>query len=674
MRKRNNLKDKFKKIRFNKKTIPYLLLLTITMLSVGYSAFSSHLNISGVVTTVRIKRDVRITGVSVESNDEEGESKYTEYNINKVKTGIELPNQNSSVTYNVEVTNIGNVDVGVLELTGLPDNLDYEFLNYNLKEKICESEGKCNLGIQKNIKLKIKYKEGYKLEEGANTHYDVVADFNFQPFYQVAYQNLDIPACRYVSGTEGKVGAKYICNLGDTPDTQNLNFYILEETNSDGKVTLIMDNNYPNSSTTWCSFNNLYESIETECTNGTYPENICIGASSMTCSSESPMKLKLNEIRNNWNRLDSNTINIPTADQIAKVESQIFEYQGMDIYSSWLFENLNNNEGYWTSTVNFSYDQQMAYAIIFDEDNYMAHLIDFGIDGGYGIRPTITINEDELAKVPDLSKEVMGNTTLTIDFQDLAPTKLKVNMDNKEITDYTYENGILTIPSVSGNIEIIKDVESRLPDEYQEVEYIASSGTQYIDTGYIPKTTTVINADFMSTKQIGDEFSSLFGSQIGSGVNKRTYILFGRDNNIQVALSSSEMGFAGLNADGSYTKGKTSTNPYWNVSRTNYILSILDRSITIEGVTWDLSDYFSETLDGDFPIFLLTRNTNGVADTNCSKGYLYGFTIYENNVLVRNMIPCYRKSDNVIGMYDLVNNVFYMNSGTGTFTKGNDVE
>lgn len=36
-------------------------------------------------------------------------------------------------------------------------------------------------------------------------------------------------------------------------------------------------------------------------------------------------------------------------------------------------------------------------------------------------------------------------------------------------------------------------------------------------------------------------------------------------------------------------------------------------------------------------------------------------------------IPCYRKADNVIGMYDTVSQTFLINAGTGTFTKGSDV-
>lgn len=50
----------------------------------------------------------------------------------------------------------------------------------------------------------------------------------------------------------------------------------------------------------------------------------------------------------------------------------------------------------------------------------------------------------------------------------------------------------------------------------------------------------------------------------------------------------------------------------------------------------------------------------------------YSLEIWDNGSKVRDMIPCYRKLDNVIGMYDLVNNVFYTNQGTGSFAKGND--
>ena len=47
--------------------------------------------------------------------------------------------------------------------------------------------------------------------------------------------------------------------------------------------------------------------------------------------------------------------------------------------------------------------------------------------------------------------------------------------------------------------------------------------------------------------------------------------------------------------------------------------------------------------------------------------------IWENNELKYEFIPCYRKADNVAGLYDLVNGVFYTNAGSGTFAVGSDV-
>ncbi len=44
--------------------------------------------------------------------------------------------------------------------------------------------------------------------------------------------------------------------------------------------------------------------------------------------------------------------------------------------------------------------------------------------------------------------------------------------------------------------------------------------------------------------------------------------------------------------------------------------------------------------------------------------------IYKNDILVRNFIPARRNSDGVLGMYDTVTNTFFTNNGTGEFIAG----
>ena len=53
---------------------------------------------------------------------------------------------------------------------------------------------------------------------------------------------------------------------------------------------------------------------------------------------------------------------------------------------------------------------------------------------------------------------------------------------------------------------------------------------------------------------------------------------------------------------------------------------------------------------------------------------IYGVRISQGEEIIRDYVPCYRKSDGVIGLYDKCNNTFLENAGEGTFTVGNEIE
>lgn len=70
------------------------------------------------------------------------------------------------------------------------------------------------------------------------------------------------------------------------------------------------------------------------------------------------------------------------------------------------------------------------------------------------------------------------------------------------------------------------------------------------------------------------------------------------------------------------------------------------------------------------PIYLFRGRLNSNA---CwFTGRLHSLSI-ESATVNFNLIPCYRKSDSVIGLYDTVSKTFLVNAGTGSFTKGADV-
>ena len=79
----------------------------------------------------------------------------------------------------------------------------------------------------------------------------------------------------------------------------------------------------------------------------------------------------------------------------------------------------------------------------------------------------------------------------------------------------------------------------------------------------------------------------------------------------------------------------------------------------------------STALSTGYNIYLFGLNYTGTMSAT-GKFRIYNYKLTKNNSLVRNFVPCYRKSDNVIGMYDIINKTFYTNAGSGTFTKGSN--
>jgi len=189
-----------------------------------------------------------ITVETLDAND--GESIYQEYNVNNISAGIRLPSENSSVTFRVRVTNIEAQEMAIANITGLPDNLEYELLNYSFKDKICDASGECNLGISKDILIRVKYKdEGYNSND---TEYNILLNFEFKPIYKVTYTGIDRTVCTLKNDTDGNgvvsVGDLYSCNPGDG----DREFYVLE---TGDNISLIMSENIDNELLTADSIN-----------------------------------------------------------------------------------------------------------------------------------------------------------------------------------------------------------------------------------------------------------------------------------------------------------------------------------------------------------------------------------------------------------------------------------
>ena len=183
-----------------------------------------------------------------------------------------------------------------------------------------------------------------------------------------------------------------------------------------------------------------------------------------------------------------------------------------------------------------------------------------------------------------------------------------------------------------------------LPNGYTELEYIETTGTQYIDTTIQPfnKYSHEIVIDFEPTEFYN--YNQLFGStydadafeswiyNTGSFAARYNSVRYGTDNTM--------------------------------IINTRCTIDLIKNNTTLfKYVNGEF--YGSETCSTS-----TVSNANLTlfrSGTDYSKIKIYNVKIYINEILVSNLIPALRNFDEVIGLYDIVTKDFLINSGTGDF-------
>lgn len=232
------------------------------------------------------------------------------------------------------------------------------------------------------------------------------------------------------------------------------------------------------------------------------------------------------------------------------------------------------------------------------------------------------------------------------------------------------QEGEYRIKIVNGNVESDEKIivfkysdntSTILPNEYQQVEYIESNGTQYIDTGIIPDENYGFYVDIYFDVNIDTNSPSI--KILGSSL---------RNNGAWGGVTLSSYGSTSGGQMTWFSKSGQLINPYL-ASKTRMQCYFVNDiySTSLDNSTTSIPKSVYDNICGSIYLFAI-HSEEGVYfnTTSCLK--IYEYKTYNNSDVVQDFIPCYRKSDNEIGMYDTVNNKFYTNQGTGTFKKGND--
>lgn len=170
-------------------------------------------------------------------------------------------------------------------------------------------------------------------------------------------------------------------------------------------------------------------------------------------------------------------------------------------------------------------------------------------------------------------------------------------------------------------------ISTTIPSGLVELEYIESTGTQYIETGISAKNITKAVIDFQ------------YITVDSSRENQMMSVWVDASNHMQCGLTGT-----------TFLTGRGTT-----FSQTsNMTARTIGTSVPIG--------------NPDMLIPLFAQRASAVDRWSIAK--LYSCKMYNNDTLVRDFVPVKRISDNVYGLWDKVNEVLYENAGTGAFIGG----
>ncbi len=199
-------------------------------------------------------------------------------------------------------------------------------------------------------------------------------------------------------------------------------------------------------------------------------------------------------------------------------------------------------------------------------------------------------------------------------------------------------------------------------DAYRLVEYIQSSGTQYIDTEYYPNPNTRMEAELL--------FAGAAGSRVGLSP-------FGCAENNGLASFSMNFGASWDQNDVFFT---------WFERTYGQGAAIRNMNITTRTVrsTFAVNAATGAVQYGPVSIQALSKTTTHSVNSMCIFGMrgsdglvkpltvfrmrVFGWKIWDGQTLVRDFVPCYRVFDLAVGLLDRVSGRFFTNAGSGAFT------
>ncbi len=212
---------------------------------------------------------------------------------------------------------------------------------------------------------------------------------------------------------------------------------------------------------------------------------------------------------------------------------------------------------------------------------------------------------------------------------------------------------------------------AKLPEDVVEAEYIESTGTQIIDTGYLPNQKTKMETSIQFVGTYGStDGPYFFGAMEKQSQDAPVYFAsnFANEKQLNVWLDQSWAGNNYPDGSGSYA------GTFWDVS--NFRASRQTFTVTASS---GVAKYGTETVWGSkksnthtnslhtLRLFGAVKVDGTTPPFTCYRLRVYDWRISEDEESVRDFVPCLRLFDQQAGLFDRVGEKFHANNGTGSF-------
>lgn len=171
-----------------------------------------------------------------------------------------------------------------------------------------------------------------------------------------------------------------------------------------------------------------------------------------------------------------------------------------------------------------------------------------------------------------------------------------------------------------------------LPDEYQQVEYVLTYDG-YINLGLLPYSKLRIETGFVKHKLDTVSFGCRLNYYTG---------LYQYSNRFDLSYPGAD----------SYVYSSMAVNVRYDV-----VLGYKNGTLILEIDGQYIRSYSNIDTNRGIDFLILGGNNGGSLNGGNCKMYYCKF--FNDDVPVLDLVPCYRKADNIAGMYDILGGVFY---------------